>query len=106
MRLPPPRLLLSWLSTADHNANLPTRTENRLSTVPDPWKSASLNDPTFYIYLQDPTRSLPTILPISNEVNALDVPAPFKVRGCIAGSYTYRLSFCLDQRRYPGASTR
>jgi len=36
-----------------------------------PWKSASLNDPTFYTYLQDPTRFLPTVLPISDEVNAL-----------------------------------
>jgi len=32
---------------------------------------ASLNGSTFYAYLQDPTRFLPTVLPIFNEVNAL-----------------------------------
>jgi len=35
------------------------------------WKSTSLNNPTFCAYLQDPTRFLPTVLLISNEVNAL-----------------------------------
>lgn len=42
-----------------------------LLTGRNPWKSASLNDPTFCAYLQDPTRFLPTVLPISDEVNAL-----------------------------------
>jgi serine/threonine protein kinase len=42
-----------------------------LLTGRNPWKSASLNDPTFYAYLQDPARFLPTVLPISDEVNEL-----------------------------------
>ena len=42
-----------------------------LLTGRNPWKSASLSDPTFYAYLQDPARFLPTVLPISDEVNAL-----------------------------------
>ena len=36
-----------------------------------PWKSASPSDPAFCAYLRDPTCFLPTILPISDEVNAL-----------------------------------
>ena len=42
-----------------------------LLTGRNPWKSASLSDPTFCAYLQDPIRFLPTVLPISDEVNAL-----------------------------------
>ena len=64
-----------------------------LLTGRSPWKSASLSDPTFSAYLQDPIRFLPTILPISDEVNAvlvhiLDVhwrrrPTVTKIKECI-----------------------
>ena len=42
-----------------------------LLTGRNPWRSAPLSDPTFYVCLQDPARFLPTVLPISDEVNAL-----------------------------------
>ena len=35
------------------------------------WNPASLSDPTFYAYFQDPTCFPPTVLPISDEVNTL-----------------------------------
>ncbi|KAH7910281.1 serine/threonine protein kinase, negative regulator of sexual conjugation and meiosis [Hygrophoropsis aurantiaca] len=40
-----------------------------LTTGRNPWKSASPSDPTFQAYLQDPANFLPTVLPISAEVN-------------------------------------
>ncbi|EGN92876.1 hypothetical protein SERLA73DRAFT_146503, partial [Serpula lacrymans var. lacrymans S7.3] len=40
-----------------------------LATGRNPWKSASASDPTFQAYLQDPLNFLPTVLPISLEVN-------------------------------------
>ncbi|KAI0322843.1 kinase-like domain-containing protein, partial [Amylostereum chailletii] len=40
-----------------------------LITGRNPWKSASASDPTFQAYLQDPTNFLPSVLPISEEVN-------------------------------------
>ncbi|KAI9567509.1 serine/threonine protein kinase, negative regulator of sexual conjugation and meiosis [Boletus coccyginus] len=40
-----------------------------LATGRNPWKSASSSDPTFLAYLQDPLNFLPTVLPISAEVN-------------------------------------
>ncbi|KAN0084347.1 Protein kinase-like domain containing protein [Tylopilus felleus] len=40
-----------------------------LATGRNPWKSASSSDPTFQAYLQDPLNFLPTVLPISAEVN-------------------------------------
>ncbi|KAI0261668.1 kinase-like domain-containing protein [Gloeopeniophorella convolvens] len=40
-----------------------------LITGRNPWKSASSSDPTFQAYLQDPTSFLPSVLPISAEVN-------------------------------------
>jgi serine/threonine-protein kinase ULK1 len=42
-----------------------------LATGRNPWKSACLNDPTFQAYLQDPLNFIPTVLPISDEANAL-----------------------------------
>ena len=42
-----------------------------LLTGRNSWRSASLSDPTFRACLQGPTRFLPTVLPISNEVNTL-----------------------------------
>ncbi|EKM57995.1 uncharacterized protein PHACADRAFT_251941 [Phanerochaete carnosa HHB-10118-sp] len=42
-----------------------------LITGRNPWKSASADDCTFQAYLKDPVRFLPTVLPISDEVNAL-----------------------------------
>ncbi|GJE94850.1 kinase-like protein [Phanerochaete sordida] len=42
-----------------------------LITGRNPWKSASADDCTFQAYLKDPDRFLPTVLPISDEVNAL-----------------------------------
>lgn len=42
-----------------------------LITGRNPWKSASADDCTFQAYLRDPSRFLPTVLPISDEVNAL-----------------------------------
>ncbi|TFY80372.1 hypothetical protein EWM64_g3642 [Hericium alpestre] len=42
-----------------------------LITGRNPWKSASVSDPTFNAYLQDPTTFLPSVLPISSEVNEI-----------------------------------
>lgn len=42
-----------------------------LATGRNPWKSASRTDPTFQAYLQDPYNFLPTVLPISPEVNRI-----------------------------------
>ncbi|KAI6106910.1 serine/threonine protein kinase, negative regulator of sexual conjugation and meiosis [Pisolithus croceorrhizus] len=42
-----------------------------LATGRNPWKSASSSDPTFQAYLQDPLNFLPTVLPISPEVNSI-----------------------------------
>lgn len=42
-----------------------------LITGRNPWKSASADDCTFQAYLRDPARFLPTVLPISQEVNSL-----------------------------------
>ncbi|KAI0087363.1 kinase-like domain-containing protein, partial [Irpex rosettiformis] len=42
-----------------------------LITGRNPWKSASIDDCTFQAYLRDPLHFLPTVLPISQEVNAL-----------------------------------
>lgn len=40
-----------------------------LATGRNPWKSATADDPTFQAYLRDPYNFLPTVLPISAEVN-------------------------------------
>ncbi|KAI9065296.1 kinase-like protein [Trametes sanguinea] len=42
-----------------------------LITGRNPWKSASADDCTFTAYLKDPLHFLPTVLPISQEVNLL-----------------------------------
>ncbi|KAH9899224.1 kinase-like domain-containing protein [Cubamyces lactineus] len=42
-----------------------------LITGRNPWKSASADDCTFQAYLKDPLHFLPTVLPISHEVNLL-----------------------------------
>lgn len=42
-----------------------------LATGRNPWKSATLSDPTFQAYLRDPYGFLPTVLPISPELNNL-----------------------------------
>ncbi|EMD35585.1 hypothetical protein CERSUDRAFT_116314 [Gelatoporia subvermispora B] len=42
-----------------------------LITGRNPWKSASADDVTFQAYLKDPRHFLPTVLPISEEVNEL-----------------------------------
>lgn len=42
-----------------------------LATGRNPWKSATPNDPTFQAYLRDPNGFLPTVLPISPEVNEI-----------------------------------
>ena len=42
-----------------------------LITGRNPWKSASADDCTFQAYLKDPRHFLPTVLPISEEVNLL-----------------------------------
>ncbi|KAJ3742486.1 kinase-like domain-containing protein [Lentinula detonsa] len=42
-----------------------------LATGRNPWKSASVSDPTFQAYLRDPQNFLPTVLPISPEINAI-----------------------------------
>ena len=42
-----------------------------LITGRNPWKSAAADDCTFQAYLRDPTHFLPTVLPISEEVNML-----------------------------------
>ena len=42
-----------------------------LITGRNPWKSASIDDCTFQAYLKDPLNFLPTVLPISQEVNDL-----------------------------------
>ncbi|KAI4525310.1 kinase-like protein [Schizophyllum commune Loenen D] len=40
-----------------------------LMTGRNPWKSASISDPTFQAYLHDPMNFLPSVLPISAEIN-------------------------------------
>lgn len=40
-----------------------------LATGRNPWKSATAVDPTFQAYLQDPLNFLPSVLPISPELN-------------------------------------
>ncbi|KIM47164.1 hypothetical protein M413DRAFT_23421 [Hebeloma cylindrosporum] len=40
-----------------------------LATGRNPWKSATPGDPTFQAYLRDPMGFLPTVLPISQEIN-------------------------------------
>ena len=42
-----------------------------LITGRNPWKSASSSDPTFQAYLQSPANFLPSVLPISPEVNEI-----------------------------------
>jgi len=42
-----------------------------LITGRNPWKSASSSDPTFQAYLQDPVNFLPSVLPVSAEVNEI-----------------------------------
>ncbi|KAN0131666.1 kinase-like protein [Lactarius tabidus] len=42
-----------------------------LITGRNPWKSASASDPTFQAYLHDPVSFLPSVLPISAEVNEI-----------------------------------
>ena len=42
-----------------------------LITGRNPWKSASSSDPTFQAYLQSPANFLPSVLPISAEVNEI-----------------------------------
>ncbi|KAF9262243.1 kinase-like protein [Marasmius fiardii PR-910] len=42
-----------------------------LATGRNPWKSASTSDPTFQAYLRDPFGFLPTVLPISQELNVV-----------------------------------
>ncbi|KAG7094790.1 hypothetical protein E1B28_005605 [Marasmius oreades] len=42
-----------------------------LATGRNPWKSASASDPTFQAYIRDPFGFLPTVLPISQELNAV-----------------------------------
>ena len=42
-----------------------------LATGRNPWKSASASDPTFQAYLRDPLGFLPTVLPISFEINSI-----------------------------------
>lgn len=37
----------------------------------NPWKSACLSDPTFQAYLENPAGFLPTVLPISLEINSI-----------------------------------
>ncbi|KAF4583431.1 hypothetical protein EYR38_002182 [Pleurotus pulmonarius] len=42
-----------------------------LTTGRNPWRSASVADPTFQAFLRDPQNFLPTVLPISPEINAI-----------------------------------
>jgi hypothetical protein len=42
-----------------------------LATGRNPWKSATPGDPTFQAYLRDPMGFLPTVLPISPEINEI-----------------------------------
>ncbi|PFH49898.1 hypothetical protein AMATHDRAFT_62169 [Amanita thiersii Skay4041] len=42
-----------------------------LATGRNPWKSATSSDPTFQAYLRDPQKFLPTVLPISPELNRI-----------------------------------
>ncbi|KAG2008191.1 STE/STE11 protein kinase [Coprinopsis cinerea AmutBmut pab1-1] len=42
-----------------------------LATGRNPWKSATPDDPTFQAYLRDPYTFLPTVLPISAELNEI-----------------------------------
>jgi len=42
-----------------------------LATGRNPWKSATADDPTFQAYLRNPDSFLPSVLPISSEVNKI-----------------------------------
>jgi len=42
-----------------------------LATGRNPWKSATPGDPTFQAYLRDPMNFLPSVLPISPEINEI-----------------------------------
>ena len=42
-----------------------------LATGRNPWKSATADDPTFQAYLRSPNSFLPSVLPISSEVNKI-----------------------------------
>ena len=42
-----------------------------LATGRNPWKSATADDPTFQAYLRSPDSFLPSVLPISSEVNKI-----------------------------------
>lgn len=42
-----------------------------LATGRNPWKSATADDPTFQAYLRSPNTFLPSVLPISSEVNKI-----------------------------------
>ena len=42
-----------------------------LATGRNPWKSATADDPTFQAYLRNPNSFLPSVLPISSEVNKI-----------------------------------
>jgi len=42
-----------------------------LATGPNPWKFATPGDPTFQAYLRDPMNFLPSVLPISPEINEI-----------------------------------
>ncbi|XP_006463232.1 hypothetical protein AGABI2DRAFT_120057 [Agaricus bisporus var. bisporus H97] len=42
-----------------------------LATGRNPWKSATADDPTFQAYLRGPNTFLPSVLPISSEVNKI-----------------------------------
>ena len=42
-----------------------------LVTGRNPWKSATEDDPTYLAYRREPSRFLPSVLPISEELNSL-----------------------------------
>ncbi|KAL0960038.1 hypothetical protein HGRIS_011686 [Hohenbuehelia grisea] len=42
-----------------------------LATGRNPWRSASSDDPTFHAYTRDPDHFLPSVLPLSDEANAI-----------------------------------
>ncbi|KAF9555254.1 kinase-like protein [Agrocybe pediades] len=46
-----------------------------LVTGRNPWKSATADDPTYQAYLQNPYQFLPSVLPVSQELNRLLVQA-------------------------------
>ncbi|KAF8877276.1 kinase-like domain-containing protein [Infundibulicybe gibba] len=46
-----------------------------LATGRNPWKSATADDPTFQAYLRKPMTFLPTVLPISHEINEILIRA-------------------------------